>query len=386
MSVTRLRAVSAREPAFSDGIPFARPELRDTALLARKLQAVLDTGMITNGTEVEALEEEFAEHVGAEHCVAVSSATSGLILAAKCMGLTGEVILPSFTFVATGLALVWNSLQAAFVDVDPHTCNIDCDLIGAAVTPRTSAIVAVHVYGNPADERALERVAARHDLRLLFDAAHGVGARYRGRPVGTAGDAQVFSLSPTKLATGGEGGLVTTNDGSLADDLRLARNYGQPSDYHCRLGGLNARLSELHAVVARHTLAYADEGATRRNQLAARYEAGLAGVPGLSFPLVHPLDRHSYKDFTLLVDAEQFGMSRDRLREALAGQGVAARAYFDPPLHRQDAIGLRMGPAALPNTERLAAQVLSPPMYSEMTFEDVDRVCETIRAIHAQEQ
>ncbi len=371
-----------RQSSAVNPIPFARPELRDTSALAGRIQAILDTGLLTNGPQVETLEREFAAYVGTRHCVALSSATSGLVLAARCMGLDGEVILPSFTFVATGLPLAWCGLRPVFVDVDPQTYNVDPALVEAAITPRTSAIIAVHVYGNPADEAALAAIAERHNLRLMFDAAHGIGARYRGRQVGATGDAQVFSLSPTKLATSGEGGLVATDDAELAENLRLARNYGQPGDYLCRFAGLNARLSEVHAVIALHTLSYVEEGAVHRNRLGARYQEGLEGIPGLSFPRVNPLDRHSYKDFTVRVEEAEFGLSRDALRQALEARGIATRPYFDPPLHRQVAIGLDMSACVhpLPHTERLAAEVLSPPMFSEMTPEQVDTVVAAIRS------
>jgi dTDP-4-amino-4,6-dideoxygalactose transaminase len=373
------------QPAFPEGLPFARPDLGDSHAAAAKLEAVLKTGMITNDREVRALEEEFAAAIAVKHCVAVSSATSGLILAAKCMGLTGEVILPSFSFVATGLPLVWNNLRPVFVDIDPQTFNVDPQLVERAITPKTSAIIGVHVYGNPADEDALADIAARHGLRLLFDAAHGIGSLYRGRPVGRAGDAQVFSLSPTKLATGAEGGLIATQDSDLADDLRLARNYGQAGDYICRFAGLNARLSELHATLARHTLAHVEENVARRNDLAERYRAGLAQIPGLSFPVVDARDRHSYKDFTVRVDAEQFGMERNTLRRALELEGIATKAYFDPPIHKQASLGLDMSSHRhpLPHTERAAAEVISLPLYPALGVVNAEEVVRVIRTIHA---
>ena len=373
------------QPAFPGGLPFARPDLRDTDATAAKLAAVLQTGMITNDRQVAALEEEFAAAVGVKHCVAVSSATSGLILVAKCVGLTGEVILPSFSFVATGLPLVWNNLRPVFVDIDPQTFNVAPELVEQAISPETSGIIGVHVYGNPADEDTLAEIARRHGLKLLFDAAHGIGSLYRGRPVGRAGDAQVFSLSPTKLATGGEGGLIATNDDGLADDLRLARNYGQAGDYVCRFGGLNARLSELHAALTRHTLAYVEDNVTRRNELAERYKAGLAQIPGLSFPVVDPRDRHSYKDFTIRIDAEQFGMERNTLRRALDLEGIATKAYFDPPIHEQASLGLDMSSHRhpLPHTERAAAEVISLPLYPALGLVNAEAVVQVIHAIHA---
>ncbi len=380
----RRPALLGGPPAFPDGLPFASPDLRDAPAIAAKLQATLLSGMITNDREVRALEDDFAAAIGVEHCIAVSSATSGLVLAAKCMGLAGEVVLPSFTFVATGLPLFWNNLRPVFVDIDPLTFNVDPGLVESAITPATSAVVAVHIYGNPADEDALAAIADRRGLRLIFDAAHGIGSLYRGRPAGQAGDCQVFSLSPTKLATGAEGGLVVTNDDGLAQDLRLARNYGQAGDYVCRFAGLNARLSELHAALARHTLAYAEQNVGRRNLLAARYEAGLRDIPGLTFPVVDPRDRHSYKDFTVRVDAQAFGMDRSELQRALGLEGIATRVYFDPPLHQQRSLGLDVSPQdySLPHTECAAREVLSLPMYSQLEPDTVDVVVDAIESIH----
>ena len=205
-------AILGGEPAFPEKIPIVRPVLPSLPEMSDDLQHMLVSGMVTKGQHLAAFEKALADHIGVKRAVGVSSCTSGLMLTYTGLGLTGDVIVPSFTFMATVSALVWCGLRPIFADVDARTTNLDPAEAEARITPRTTAIVAVHNFGNPADIPALQAVADRHNLKLIFDAAHGFGARYQGVPVGSQGHAQVFSLSPTKLLIAGEGGIVATND------------------------------------------------------------------------------------------------------------------------------------------------------------------------------
>ncbi len=251
--------------------------------------------------------------------MAVSSCTLGLLLTYHGLGLKGEVIVPSFTFMATVHPLLWVGTEPVFVDIDPYTWNIDPAKVEAAITERTTAIVAVHNFGNPAPVAELEAIARRHGLRLIFDAAHGFGALYRGRPVGGFGDAEVFSLSPTKLLVAGEGGIVATNNDDLAEHIRVGREYGNPGDYNSDFPGLNVRLPEFNALLGLHSLGMLEENAKRRNRVAAIFRERLSQIPGLTFQRIHPQDRSSYKDFSILVDEAKFGLTRDELALALSG-------------------------------------------------------------------
>ncbi|MCX7608603.1 MAG: DegT/DnrJ/EryC1/StrS family aminotransferase [Anaerolineales bacterium] len=262
-----LPAILGGEPLFPTMLPMVRPVLPSFEEMREGIQTILQTGMVTKGPFMRQFEAEMAAHLGVKHAVAVSSCTLGMMLVHQALGLRGEVVVPSFTFMATVSALVWAGLKPVFADVDAQTFNLDPAAAEAAITPQTTAIVAVHQFGNPADIEGLQEVARRHNLKLIFDAAHGAGALYRGEPVGKQGDAQIFSLSPTKLLITGEGGIVATNDDDLAAKVRIGREYGNDGNYDSAFAGLNARMPELSALLGLHSLKRLEEAARHRNEL-----------------------------------------------------------------------------------------------------------------------
>jgi dTDP-4-amino-4,6-dideoxygalactose transaminase len=233
-------AVFGGRPLFDEPLPIARPLLPPAAEILEPYRKVIESGQLTNGETVRKLEAAAAQYLDVPECVAVSSCTSGLMLVERCLGLAGRVIVPSFTFFATAHSLLWNNLEPVLADCDKQSWNLDPARVARAIEPGVSAILAVHLYGNPADTTELERIAARAGVRLIVDAAHAFGAACNGRPVGAAGDAEVFSLSPTKLLVAGEGGLIATRSRKLAAALRAARNYGDAGDYDCPELGLSA--------------------------------------------------------------------------------------------------------------------------------------------------
>jgi dTDP-4-amino-4,6-dideoxygalactose transaminase len=345
---------------------------------------MLSSGKLTAGQHLKRFEAAVADHLGTRQALAVSSCTTGLMLTYRGLGLTGEVIVPSFTFMATVSALVWAGLTPVFADVDVHTTNLHPAAVEAAVTSRTSAIVAVHNFGNPADIETLQALAERHRLKLIFDAAHGFGARYQGAPVGAQGDAQVYSLSPTKLLIAGEGGIVATNDTALADSIRIGREYGNSGGYDSAFAGFNARMSEFHALMGLRSLEQLEAAVIRRNHIAAVYREQLSRLPGLGLQTVRPGNRCSYKDFSVTIDADQFGLSRDELALALAAENIDTRKYYHPPVHRQTAYRQFASPAVdLTGTERLAAQSLSLPLWSRMDERIARRIGQAIQRNHA---
>jgi dTDP-4-amino-4,6-dideoxygalactose transaminase len=347
------------------------------------VQGILGSGMLTTGQHLRHLEKATAEHLGVRHAVAVSSCTTGLMLTYRALGLTGDVVVPSFTFMATVSAMVWAGLRPIFADVDVATHNLDPAAAEAAITPNTSAIVAVHVFGNPAAIEALQAVACRHHLKLMFDAAHGFGALYQGMPVGAQGDAQVYSLSPTKLLIAGEGGIVATNDDDLAEKLRIGREYGNSGNYDSAFAGFNARMPEFNALLCLRSLDMLEQAAHRRNQIAALYQARLHTLPGIGFQTIQPGNRCSYKDFSITIDPDAFGLNRDQLAIALAAENIDTRKYYDPPVHRQTAYRQFAPPLEkLPNTHLLAARSLSLPIWSHMMDAVVLDVCRAIERIH----
>ena len=313
-------AIRGGRPLFPDGLPLARPAVADPELVAKATHAILTSGVLTNGPTVRDLEERAAEYLGVRHCIAVASCTAGLMLSLRASNLSGDVVLPSFTFSASAHAVAWNGLRPVFTDIRPLDLLLDPDAVARSAGVRTSAILATHTYGTPCDVEELGEVASRNGIRLFFDAAHAFGSRRGAAMVGGFGDAEVFSLSPTKVLIAGEGGIIATNDDILAERCRIGRDYGNPGDYDTRFVGLNARMSEMHAATALASFDDLEERIERRNQLAARYREVLAGLPGIRFPLVADGDRSTYKDFTVLVDADGFGMDADAAAKALAAE------------------------------------------------------------------
>jgi dTDP-4-amino-4,6-dideoxygalactose transaminase len=290
-------------------------------------------------------------------------------------------VLPSFTFQATAHAVSWNGLRPAFADIDPDTLTLSAVAAARATGMRASAILATHTYGTPADVDGLAQAAQQSGIRLFFDAAHAFGARHGDRRVGGFGDAEVFSLTPTKPLVAGEGGIVATDDEGLAGEIGLARDYGKEPDYDCRIIGLNARMSELHAAVALASLEGIDERIARRNAIAAAYRETLGGIPGIGFPSVRAGDLSTYKDFTILVEPRGFGLDAAALGEALANEGVETRRYYAPPVHHTRAYRAVAGGGHLPVTDEAAARVLTLPLWEGMTDEQVGLVAEAVARI-----
>ena len=236
-------------------IPITKPTLEPYSAYEPLFREVIESGRLTLGKHGEALEKKVATYLGVKHCVAVSSCTSGLMLVMKGLGLTGEVIVPSFTFSATGHALVWSGLTPVFADIDPKTFTLDPKAVEKLITAKTSAILSVHPFGVVSDVRKLEALAKKYKLKLIFDAAHAFGSEVNGVKVGNFGDAEVFSCSPIKLMTAGEGGLILTNNDELAEFCRLGRNYGDDGTNDTLFAGLSARMSEFHAAVGLRSFA-----------------------------------------------------------------------------------------------------------------------------------
>jgi dTDP-4-amino-4,6-dideoxygalactose transaminase len=378
----QLPAIFGGDPMFPDGLPLARPRVQDPDAVGREVARILRSGAMTNGAAVRELEGRAAEYLGVARCVAVSSCTAGLMLVLKAAELTGDVVLPSFTFAATAHAVAWNGLDPHFADVDPTTLTLSPEAVSHAVGVRTSAVLATHLYGTPCDVEGLAAVTRRNGIRLFFDAAHAFGSLHHGRHVGVFGDAEVFSLSPTKLLIAAEGGIIATNDEVLAERCRIGRDYANPGDYDCRFVGLNARMSELHATVALASFEDLEQRIEMRNELAAAYREALSPVTGIAFPLVPDGDRSTYKDLTILVDDARFGMDAHTLQWALTAEGIDTRRYYSPPVHAMRAYrSVTVGNGGLPVTDRASRQVLSLPLWVGLEAEQIERVAAAIERI-----
>lgn len=350
-------------------VPFVRPDLPSFADLEPTFREIFARGMLTKGGELACLEAAASDLTGAVEVIGVSSCTVGLALGLKALvHMQGdpqrcEVILPSFTFLAAPAAVEWAGLRPVFVDCDAATWTVSTAAVAAAISPRTAAILACHTFGCPCDLDGLTALADQAGIPLMIDAAHGLGTQVHGRQVGSEGFAQVFSLSPTKLVVAGEGGLVATSSPEFAAHLRQLREYGNDGDYSCSLAGLNGRLPELSAALGHASLARLPEVLSRRRAAAAAYQGMLTGVPGLGMQQIPAAAASSWKDFSLTIDPDVFGVSRDALRHVLAGVGIDTRAYYSPACHRMPAFARHHSAhSRLPATDHLAACSLSLPM------------------------
>ncbi len=383
LTATDLPAALGGTPAFDEKLPLVRPALGRTRSLVRRQERILRSGILTNGPTVRELEETVAARLGVPHVVGVSSCTSGLMLVLQAVGARGPVVLPSFTFAASAHAVAWAGGTPVFAEVSEDSLTLDPADAAAALEElggRATAMTATHVYGTPCQTEALQELADQAGIPLVYDAAHGLGSVRQGTPIGGFGVAEVFSLSPTKVVVAGEGGLVATRDEELAHTLRLGRDYGNPGDYDCRFVGLNARMSELHAATALHSLSLLDDALVRRHALVRLFWAELGEVPGVRGPRLDDGDVSTYKDLTVVLDEDVTGISARTLGRALAAEGVDSRHYYDPPIHRQQAYA-HLAHRPLGRTERLARSVISPALWSHMSDDQVRRIAHAVRRI-----
>ena len=354
-------------------IPAAKPLIGDEERAA--VDRVLRSGGLAQGPEVAAFEEEFSAIVGGMHCVAVNSGTSALHLALLAIGITDgdEVLVPSFTFAASANSIALAGGVPVFVDIDPATFCIDVDAAAAAVTPRTKAIMPVHLYGHPADMTAVAALAEAHGLLVIEDAAQAVAASYAGTPVGALGQAACFSFYPTKNMTSGEGGMVTTPDAEVARMLRLLRNQGMERRYENEVVGFNTRMTDIHAAIGRVQLGKLAAWTERRRSNAAFFDANLRGVV---VPPVATDAVHVYHQYTIRV----VDQDRDAFSAALAERGVGSGVYYPTPVHRLPSFALDLD---LPQTELAASQVLSLPVHPAVTDAELSAVVEAVNAVAA---
>jgi dTDP-4-amino-4,6-dideoxygalactose transaminase len=354
-------------------IPIARPDLGPEEAAA--VADVLASGMIVQGRRVATLEERWAERVGVRHAVAVSNGTVALMatLAGLGLGPGDEVITVSHTFAATANAILFTGATPVFVDVEPGTWLLDASLVAAAVTPRTKAIVPVHLFGLVCDMDPIRAMADRHGLAIVEDAAQAHDATYNGRRAGSFGHG-TFSLYATKNMTTAEGGFVTTDDDRLADWLRIYRNQGMRARYEFEMLGYNFRLTDVAAAIGLVQLDKLERNTERRRAIAAAYDAALADLPVGTPPRLAGRG-HVYHQYTVEV-----GERRDAILASLRESGVGADIYYPIPVHRQPYIRERGIPAELPVTDRAAATTLALPIFPGLTDAEQRQVIEALRA------
>src|SRR6266480_2218178 len=388
MSRTKLHildlAIFGGKPAFDAALHVGRPNIGDPQALLKRIKELLDRRWLTNdGPLLQEFEQRISGLIGVKHCMAVCNATIGLEIAIKALGLSGEVIVPSFTFIATPHALRWHGVTPVFCDLDPDTHNIDPLRVAELITRRTSGIIAVHVWGRPCDVHALADLAQYHNLKLVFDAAHAFACSYKGRMIGGFGNVEIFSFHATKFLNTFEGGAIVTNNDELAGKIRLMRNFGFAGLDTVTSLGTNGKMSEASAAMGLTSLESLERfiEANRRNY--HLYQRELARVPGISVSRYHEDEKCNYHYVVLEIDEAVTGIRRDTLDEILWVENVLTRRYFYPGCHRMEPYrtvepeaGLR-----LPHTERLAETVLCLPTGSALSSTNITGVCALIEFI-----
>lgn len=375
-------AILSAEPAFKEKLHVGRPNIGNREEFHRRIDGILDRRWLTNNGEcVQELEARLAALLGVKHCIAMCNATVALEIAIRALGLKGEVIVPSFTFVATPHSLQWQEITPVFCDIDPLTHNMDPRCVEKLLTPRTTGIIGVHLWGRPCDIDALTCIAEKHKLKLMFDAAHAFNCTFGGRMVGGFGNAEVFSFHATKFFNTLEGGAVATNDGNLAQQIRLMKNFGFAGYDNVVYIGTNGKMNEVSAAFGLVGLESLDRFVAVNCANYQAYRQGLAGVPGISLIAYDERERNNYQYIVCEVDRNSAGISRDALMEVLHAENVIARRYFFPGCHRMEPYRSYFPHAGLllPRTEELTQRVLLLPTGTAVGPGEIDKICRIIK-------
>jgi dTDP-4-amino-4,6-dideoxygalactose transaminase len=371
-------AILGARPAFMRPLHVGLPNIGDRAKLMARIEGILDSRWLTNrGPLVREFEDRLCDYTGARHAISMCNATVALEIVTRALGMSGEVIVPSMTFIATAHALQWQQVTPVFCDIDPATHNLDPARVESMITSRTTGIVGVHLWGRPCDVDALEDIAKRHELSLVFDAAHALGCSYRGRMIGGFGDAEVFSFHATKILNSFEGGAVVTNDDALAEKIRLMQNFGFADLDNVVHVGTNGKMSEISAAMGLTSLESLDEFVARSRENHSLYRKQLARIPGLALVEYDDRERCNYQYIVVNVDEGRTRLSRDRLVDVLRAENVLARRYFWPGCHRMEPYR-SMYPHAhlqLPETERLVRRLMVLPTGTTIGEAEISAVC-----------
>ncbi len=359
---------------FEFPLHVGRPNIGDQRKLMERFSGMLERRWFSNGGPlVQEFEEKLTSFLGVKHCIPVCNGTVALELASRALGLAGEVILPSYTFIATAHALQWQGITPVFADIDPATHNIDPATVERRITPRTTGIVGVHVWGRPAAVEALQAIADAHGLQLMFDAAHAFGCTYQGRMIGNFGRCEVFSFHATKFFNTFEGGAIATNDDELAEKLRLMKNFGFHGPDNIIYLGVNGKMTEVCAAMGLTGLESLEEFIEINRRNYECYKEALKDIPGLRLIEYSRMETCNRQYIIVELDAAAYGRSRDEVLRMLQAENVLARRYFWPGCHRMEPYRTHDPRAGLllPETERVAARVLVLPTGTGVTTEDI---------------
>ena len=372
------------EPSFAEPLHVGRPNIGDRDRLRGLIESAFDRRWLTNdGPYVPQFERLIADRLGVEHVVATCNGTAALQIAARASGVSGEVIVPSLTFVATAHALSWLGLTPVFCDIEPGSYTLDPGAVEQLITPQTSAVLGVHLWGTPCDIPALEEITRRYGLTLLFDGAQAFGGSSDGRSLASFGAAEILSFHATKIVNAIEGGALVTNDGDLAERARLMRTYGFAAADEVVSLGTNAKLNEICAATGITSLEsfHSFVETNRRNHDA--YARALAEIPGVALRKPEPGWSPTFHNVVIEVDAASSGITRDLLQTVLRAENVLARRYFYPGCHRMEPYASLVPEVAerLPVTEHAVTRTLSLPTGQEMKHEAIERLCDIVRLV-----
>ena len=377
-------AIFGGHPNFHEALHVGRPNIGNRSHLLDRINSLLDRRWLTNnGPFVQEFEQCVAHMVGVKHCIAMCNGTVGLEIAIRALSLSGEVIVPSFTFVATAHALQWQEITPVFCDIDPQTYNLDPSSLEKMITPRTTGIIGVHLFGRPCDVEALAEIAGQHKLRLLYDAAHAFGCSHKGRMIGSFGDAEVFSFHATKFLNSFEGGAVVTNDDELAAKIRLMKNFGFAGYDNVIYIGTNGKMTEVCAAMGLTSLESLDQFIDVNHLNYKCYKQQLNGIPGISLIEYGQGEHCNYQYVVIELDESVTHVSRDQMIQILHAENILARRYFYPGCHRMEPYRSYFPHAGLllPETEKVLGRVLSLPTGTAVGSEAITYICQIIRLV-----
>jgi dTDP-4-amino-4,6-dideoxygalactose transaminase len=376
-------AIHGAPPAFTEPLHVGRPNIGGRAAFLDRVGRILDNQWLTNnGPMVQEFEQRIAEYLGVKHCVAMCNGTIALEIAIRALGMTGEVIVPSWTFVATAHALYWQGITPVFADIDPASHNLDPDAVRRMITPRTTGVIGVHLWGRAAPIAELQAIADEHDLKLMFDAAHAFGSTYKGQTIGRFGACEVLSFHATKAFNTMEGGAVVTDDDELAETMRLMRNFGFKGYDNVVHPGTNGKMIEVCAAMGLTNLERFDAIVETNRRNHAAYKNALAGIPGISLLEYDPNERNSHHYIVIEVD-EACAAARDAIVAALHAENILARKYFWPGAHRMEPYRDLFPHARLllPHTEAVAGRVIVLPNGTTLPGGAIEAIAAIIRAL-----
>lgn len=355
-----------------------RPSMPSYEEYCAEIKSIWDTLHLTNvGPLHEQLEEGMRDYLGVENAALFVNGHTALYCALKALDLQGEIITTPYTFASTTNAIVQAGCTPVFCDVKPDY-TIDESKIESLITERTSAILGVHVYGNVCNIEAIDQIARRHGLKVVYDAAHTFGVEYKGRGIGTYGDAAMFSFHATKVFHTIEGGCLTFQDGALAEKLARLRDFGIRGPEALTCFGINAKMNEFQAAMGLCNLRHLDEELALRGQVCARYDRQLAGVPGITSLVIRRDVKQNHAYYPVLVDPQAYGRDRDTLFDALAAQNIFTRKYFYPLTSENQAFGEDLS-YLTPAARHYSRNILCLPLYAHLSMEDVDKICDIVK-------